>query len=169
MSLLDTLLAPARRLEGAQEQDALREKMQSRLPHRLSQSNYLYGLARESMALVGLESLHSHGIDDPSLLSPVLEQLAEGYALQSRFVEAATTATSASAQKEYAAKAEAVAAIGLRRCNCAPTVHYRLPSDAKGLTLPSLSETDKVWDGRREIVFSRCRLCGTLSASEARA
>lgn len=147
MSMLETLLDPQRRKKAAEDQDRLREVMGPRLARNAAQHNFLYGFARERLALEQLERL-GDGHADPKLY----EQLAEGLALQGNFEAAAAIAPEGERKKFYQEKVEAVARVNEDRCVCLGKV--------SGAQIAA----GKVFTGKVTIQFTRCQWCGAVSA-----
>lgn len=159
MGLLEVISTPERREEARRQQEMLRERYGSRLAQHPAQSNYVYGLARMQSAFdqLGVEELESQ--QEVHLLN----QLAEGLALQGRFDEAASIVASEAHKAEYEAKASAMAQLG-SGCDCPLTVTKPSPRDAKGETSSTRQLVEEVFDGSAVVKFSKCLLCGTYAA-----
>jgi hypothetical protein len=121
-----------------------------------AQANYLFGLARADLAL-------ARWGEDPSALS----LLAEGYALQGRFSEAADLEPDVEKAGEYTARAVAIAHAGSFQCECPPVTVKPSRRDAKGERSPTRHAIEEVFDGERTFRISKCLACGALSAEAA--
>ena len=142
MGLLEILLDPDRRAKAADEQAKLKQSIGTRLARSIPHANYVFGVARETLALERLQA----GENDAAY-----DQLGEGLALQARFTEATEAVRDIQRRELYAAKAAAIERIG--ELSCTHT----------GEHLPS----QRVWNGKQMIAFTRCVQCGALAASEA--
>lgn len=158
--MLDVLLDPVRRQKAADDQIKLREKHGHRVPNDPALVHYFWGCAREDQALASLQP-----DDFQADQSFFLNQLAEGYAAQCRFAEAAAATKSDAHRTDYLEKAKAVEGLGSIRCDCPPTLNHRLPNDAKGLNVSSQKPVERLHDGEKLIVLNRCLHCGTISAA----
>lgn len=158
--MLDVLLDPDRRRKAAVDQSKLREKHGHRVPNDPALIHYLWGCAREKAALALIQP-----DDFQTDQSLALNQLAEAYAAQARFAEAAATTRSAAHKADYLQKANAVANIDQRLCGCADSFNHRVPDDAKGFNVPSQKPIERVHDGEDLIVLSRCLHCQTITAA----
>lgn len=159
--MLDILLDPERRQKGAEDQAKARARHGHRIITDPAQSRFFVGQAREQSILAALE-----GVTAEDQKAHWLNQLAEAYAMQGRFSEAANIVQSSAHKADFQAKAEAVSRIGTR-CNCPSHVHYPWPGDAKGRHVPAQTDLKRVWDGKSLIVFRRCTQCGLISAHHA--
>lgn len=153
MSMLETLLDPQRRHKAAEVQVRLKEVMGHRVARDAAQRNYLYGFAREQMALEQLERLGNANADQS-----LYEQLAEGLALQGNFEAAAAIAPEGPRKDAYKAKANAVANVGEQQCGC-PASHQ-----VNGQEQSTQLAASKVFTGKVSIQFTRCLECGAVSA-----
>lgn len=159
--MLDILLDPERRQKAVEDQAKARAKFGHRIITDPAQSRYFVGQAREQSILAALE-----GVTAEDQKTHWVNQLAEAYAMQGRFTEAAEVVQSPAHKAEYEAKADAVANIG-QRCDCSDTIHFPLPNDAKGRIEPSQTEVIRIFDGTKTIIFRRCAYCKTISAHHA--
>lgn len=164
MSMLETLLKPERRQKAAEDQEALRQVMGHRVPRQPEQANYLYGVARERMALDQLEHLDLN--EESEKVENLLNQLAEGRALQADFEGATELAPEGEHKEQYRAKAKAVANINQQQCGH-PLL--RLTGYANGKPNKPVGESTQLksetaWNGKLTITFTRCLLCGSISA-----
>lgn len=159
--MLDILLNPERRQKAAEDQAKARTKFGHRIITDPAQSRYFVGQAREQSILAALE-----GVTDNDQKAHWLNQLAEAYAMQGRFTEAADVVQSPAHKADFEAKAEAVSNMG-KRCDCSDTIHFPLRNDAKGRIEPSQSEIKRVWNGKELTIFRRCAYCQTISAHHA--
>lgn len=162
--MLELLLNPQRRAEAVEEQAALREKLGHKIDRHPAQIKFLHGLERERIMMPAIEDVYSGVNTAPDILPILLDRLAEGYALQGKFREAANIAQSAERQAEYESKAKAVEAIGVKQCPCPPAANRRKPGDAKGENYPTSTPIEEIFDGRRFITLTRCSICKTISA-----
>lgn len=159
--MLDILLDPKRRQKGADDQAKARAKFGHRIITDPAQSRYFVGQAREQSILAALE-----GVTAADQKTHWLNQLAEAYAMQGRFTEAAEVVQSPEHKADFEAKAEAIANIG-RWCDCSDMIHFPLPNDAKGRIESSQTEIKRAWNGKELIIFRRCAYCKTISAHHA--
>lgn len=159
--MLDILLDPTRRQKGAEDQAQARAKFGHRIITDPAQSRYFVGQAREQSILAALE-----GVTAEDQRIHWLNQLAEAYAMQGRFTEAAEAVQSLAHKADFQAKAAAVANIG-KRCDCPDTTHFPLPNDAKGRIELSQTEIKRVWNSKELIIFRRCAYCKAISAHHA--
>lgn len=159
--MLDILLNPERRQKAAEDQAKARDKFGHRIITDPARSRYFVGQAREQSILAALE-----GVTDNDQRAHWLNQLAEAYAMQGRFTEAAEIVQRPEHKAEYEAKAKAVLNMG-RKCDCPDTIHFPLPNDAKGRIEPSQSEVIRIFDGIKTIIFRRCAYCKMISAHHA--
>lgn len=159
MAMLEVLLGPERRAAALEYQEKLREKFGDRVVIDPAERKFLWGQQLERLALDQLES------DDFSDRGKhVLDQLSEGCAAQARFDEAADLAQDSLRKKYYQACAAAVERFGTSLCQCPPTKIYPDGRNAKGRSIPSAREIERVFDGERQITLTRCLHCETISA-----
>lgn len=146
--------------ERVKEQREEQAKRRGEFPHVTSrspaQSNYLFGMARVEQALARLKVKP----DDPALF----EQIADGYALQAMFEEAAAFSLDEKRKVLYRERAEAVKNIGVQRCACPSVVRVASKRDAKGEEAKTQRPIEEVWAGGRVVQITRCEFCGVLSA-----
>ena len=176
MSTLDALLDPERRRKAREDQEKLQALMGSRVMRQPAQAKYWYGLARERMAL---DQLSRKGTDVTVADEPVLFlQLAEGLMLQGKFEAAADVAPEGEHKREYEAKAKAVANVGEQQCAhpltqavgshgispLAQQEHADQIEGAKARQEATQLPFEKIWTGKQTITFTRCLICGSISA-----
>jgi hypothetical protein len=147
---VDLLKDPARRAESARAQEEARERWAHVVKRTPAQANYLFGLARAERALKADE------VD--------ADVLAEAFALQGRFAEAAALTTEEERREGYVARARAIETTGAFTCDCPAELITPSPADAKGKREPMRHPVETVYDGTNEFTISRCRKCGALSA-----
>jgi hypothetical protein len=176
MPMLDTLLDPERRQKAQEDQVKLQALMGPRVMRQPAQAKYLYGLARERMALDQLAEKGS-GVtaeDEPGLFL----QLAEGLMLQGKFEAAAAAAPEGPHKQEFEAKLAAINSIDEQQCADPPT--RQVPTDgisalakrehadqvdaAQSRMEATQLPFEKVWNGKQTITFTRCLVCGAISA-----
>lgn len=156
MDMLQQLLDPERRAKAAKDQAELKQVMGHRVARRPGQANYLFGVARERMALNQLTVVGN--LDDESR-DALLSQLAEGLALQAKFEAAAQVAPEGDHKQEYFAKAEAIARVNEQQCAC-PVLQDAGDGGKEATQLSS----EKAWNGKLTISFTRCKICKAISA-----
>lgn len=176
MTMLDTLLEPARRQKAAEDQAKLAAVMGSRIARMPAQAKYFYGVARERIALDQIgQSANAEAQPELFLL------LAEGLALQGQFQTAADIAPEGDHKKEYQAKATAVEHINEQQCP--DPLSRPMDLDARaGLSAEALREhpeaaagvaarqeatqllMEKIFNGKVVITFTRCLVCKAISA-----
>jgi hypothetical protein len=157
MSLIETLLDPVRRAKAAEHQVKLAEVMGHRVARRPGQANYLYGVARVAAALELLAT--EDPVPGSERCTQLLDQLAEGLALQSQFELAISLAPDGPRKDQYQLKAIAVSHVGEQQCQCPVTRTTEAgPEESTQLT------AEKTWNGKVTIVFTRCLICNALSA-----
>ncbi|HKS27828.1 MAG TPA: hypothetical protein VJS44_08415 [Pyrinomonadaceae bacterium] len=157
MSFLELLLDPARREEAAREQGERREKNQHVAARSPAQATYLFSVGREQAVLEQLRE----GADEERR-AVLYEQLAEAYAGQGKFEQAA--AVSLSEDKGYAERAEAVKALGRKRCPCPEAIRVPSKRDAKGERVETQRRVEEVFDGQTLIGIFTCISCRKMSA-----
>lgn len=177
MTMLTALLDPERREKAARDQEKLRAILGPRVVRRPAQAKYLYGMARERLALDQLSL--AGDVADISSTPDLANQLAEGLALQCRFTEAAAIAASEPHAAEYKAKALAVEHVNEQMCADPPTQphggHHGLSADAianhpgevagvKARQESTQLAFEELFNGKVTIRFTKCLLCGALSA-----
>lgn len=167
--IIKLLNTPERRAESARVQAEAREEFGHRLAHHPAQANYVYSMGREQLALDQLQVIadEENGQDDDAARRTALyNQLAEGYALQGRFNDAAAICIDARLEEEYREKAAAMTAIGDHLCDCPETTTIPSATDAKGQTIRTHTRISEVWDakGKQVVAFFRCGKCGCVSA-----
>ncbi len=158
MSMLDTLLDPQRRKKAAEDQEKLKATMGHRVARLPAQRNYLYGVARERMALDQLGSFSELPDSTDDHFLQLRAQLAEGLALQGLFDAAAEIAPEGPAQKEYEERAKAVMRVGEQGCD------HPLTREHDGVEEQTQLPVQKIWNGKVEILFTRCLICSAVSA-----
>lgn len=175
MSLLDTLLDPERRQRAQEDQAKLESVMGPRVMRQPPQAKYLYGLARERMALDQIAQVTG---SDAQSHPEIFNLLAEGLALQGKFAAAAEVAPDGVHKHEYLAKASAVEKINEQQCSDP----LKRPIESHGLSAAARNEhpgaeagvkarqeatqlpMEKIWNGKQIITFTRCLICGSISA-----
>lgn len=153
---LELLQSPERREEAARVQAERREKNSHVTNRTPAQAEFLFGMARVESILPVLDQS-----DNPEFL---LDQLAEGYALQCEFEEAARVTPSEERRQEYLAMAEAIDHLGRDLCGCPSVIIKPSHYDAKGEREEARHPIKQVYDGRRTITLLKCRSCGKVSA-----
>lgn len=157
MSMLETLLEPERRAKAAEDQVKLREKHGGRVvPNDPAIAAFYWGQRRERSALDALA--------EDRLQEWVLSQLAEGLAAQACYVEAAEVAANPKLKSRYQERARALKMLGVRQCRCPSIQLLPDPEDAKGRSLSNPRDIERVYDGERIIVITRCSFCKAISA-----
>lgn len=164
MTMLTTLLAPESREKAAAGQVRLRERSGARVAEHPAHVKYYFGLSLEEKTLARLQIVGNVESPDKQQVDLLLNRIAEAYACQARYEEAAAATQSADHQTEYKKKAQAVGAIGSRQCDCPLVSIVPSKKDAKGERLENLQKIEEVFNGDRIISLSRCRLCGSYSA-----
>lgn len=161
MSMLQTLLDPERRKKAAEDQAKLRATMGQHVARNPAQANYLYGLARERMALDQLGALSDFTDLSDTHVEHLRAQLAEGLAFQGQFDKALGIASDTDKRRAtYAAKQAAIERVGEIICG-----HPLTRRNADDLEESLHVLIQKVWNGKVEIVFTRCLECNTISAN----
>src|SRR5262245_621005 len=163
----ELLFTPERRAKAEAWQKTLRERLGGNLSKHHAEINYVYGVNRERMVylqIVALEESDDGSVINHERMMFLLNQLAEGLALQGRFREAAELTRSQPHRQEYLRKAEALEELG-KDCGC--PIEMTMPSawDAKGVTLPNRTRAEIVFDGERFTTLSFCIFCGVLIAA----
>jgi hypothetical protein len=179
MSMLGTLLEPGRREKAAEDQLKLSQVMGPRVARLPAQSKYLYGVARERIALDQIGQVEGA---DASTQPALFNQLAEGLALQAKFEAAAAVAPEGAHKDEYLAKAAAVALINEQQCEHEASRPIVSLGPRAGLSAEALREhpdaapavaarqeatqllMEKIFNGKVVITFTRCIICGAISA-----
>lgn len=173
MSLLDTLLDPDRRQKAREEQVKLQALMGPRVMRQPAQAKYLYGVARERMAL---DQLAQQGAGEAS--QEVFLQLAEGLMLQGKFEEAAQVAPEGLHKREFEQKAVAVSRVNDQQCadplkqsTQAHGISSQAQNEHSGQVAAAIARQEatqlpfeKIWNGKQIITFTRCLICGAISA-----
>lgn len=160
MDMLDVLLDPSRRAKAAEEQESLREKHGRRVVTDPALATFFWGVGIERTVL---EQLQSDDFSEEG--ARLLKQLADAYAAQARFDEAAALVQDDTArQARYLAYAAAIHNIGTRQCNCPATITYPNPHDAKGHVIDSLRDVLRASDGEHVFALFQCRHCDAVSA-----
>lgn len=155
-SILDAVSTPEARQAAAETQSLRREKLGKSLSQTPAQANFRFAQAR-------LESLQ-HQLKAATFGDRVYQAIAECYAIQGHFDDAAETLPEGPQRTLYEAKGAAVRNLDVQRCACPPTVRRASKTDAKGTEEATQRPVDDVWDGERNMVVTRCSLCGTFSA-----
>lgn len=156
--MIEALMDPERRKVAQEEQMERRELKGHKLANHPAVANYRYGVAREKLVRPQL------GDPQRGKVPSIMDSLAEGYALQGRFGEAAAMAATESFKSQYATNAIAVGQLGVKQCACPDSMTVRQPGNAKGKVVPSFRMTDHVFDGEKLIVFRSCLICQSVSA-----
>ena len=138
--MLDTLLDPVRRAKAAEDQEKLRAVMGRRVNKDPIAAKFLFGQAREHMALDQLAR---------SQTDVLLAQLADGLFLQGKFDGAVEMAPEGDRKEEYKLQAKAVAHVNEPQCE-----H---PTDRQ-------HTTEKIFNGKTTISFTKCLDCSAISA-----
>ncbi len=175
MSLLDTLLDPERRKRAQEDQTKLAAVMGPRVMRQPALAKYFYGLARERMAL---DQLAHVGGGDVHSNPDIFNLLAEGLALQGKFESAAEVAPEGAHKEEYLAKARAIGSINEQQCEdplsrpvennglsaAARNEHPGAEAGVKARQEATQLPMEKIWNGKQIITFTRCLICGAISA-----
>lgn len=157
--VLEFITDPERRAAERKRQEVEREKRGHLLRTHPAHMNFAFGEAKESLALDLLDVPHDH-----KETLRLLNQLAEAYALQGRFREAAQATMDLELKSFYGVRADAVASLNMRRCNCPSAIQIKHPTDAKGQTVNQQPPIEEVFDGQRIVTFTRCSNCKSISA-----
>lgn len=154
--LVAALLSEERLGEAARVQAERRAKMEHVTSRTPAESAYLFGLARAEHALSLLDAQ-----------GDAASVLAEAYALQGSFGEAAAVEPDAEKRAGYAARARAIERAGSFICECPPESWRPKRGDAKGETYRTRHPVEEVFDGERAYRISKCLKCGAVSAETA--
>jgi len=164
----ELLFTPERRAKAEAWQKTLRERLGANLPKHQAEITYVLGVSRERMCvrqILALEQEPEAGsVQGHERMMFLMNQLAEGLAMQARFREAAELTRSQPHREEYLRKAEALEARG-QDCRC--PIEMTMPSafDAKGVTLPARIKCEVIFDGEFLVTLSHCQFCGGLLAA----
>lgn len=162
-AFLELLKDPARREKARQDQEERRAKNSHVLNRTPAEANFLFGIAKERQVLGQLEGLDPESGNKQ--FDFLREQLAEGYALQARFDEAATSSVEPEKIDSYQKRAKAIEKVGELTCSCPATIVTPSKVDAKGNRSPARWPIETVSDGERTFTISRCRTCGAINAT----
>lgn len=155
--MFDTLLDPERRQKAAEDQAKFEAVLGRRVARQPGQVNYQFGLSRERAALDQLSLL---GPDANKETFPALfAQLAEALALQAKYEDAIAVAPEGPHKEEYIAKAKAVEHVNEQQCNDPLS-----RDDGHGRQEATQLTSEKVFNGKVLITFTKCLECGAISA-----
>lgn len=166
MDIIDFIKDPERLAASKKFQDEEREKRGYLVNHDPARAKYMFGVNRERMVMDQFKAIESEPPSDELFARrlTLLNQLAEGLALQCKYEDAAQVAVDADMQAKYAQRAAAIRSLGVKRCLCPPVIVRPSRTDAKGEQVQTERTIDVMFNGEKVITISRCENCGLISA-----
>lgn len=153
---------PERREIARKENEERREKFGHRLAQTPAHYHFLFGKSTEIAIRAQLHAEPNRHY----LGCPVYRRLAEAYAMQARFQDAAETSDAGQQRATYEAQATAMRALNVKLCECPITRQVPDGKTGFGRKEDLFVLYAEVYDGKRHILIRRCCLCQTLSASQ---
>lgn len=160
-------MTPAQIARSQQIQEETRQALFGRVQANQEEAHLIRGIHLEEAARATLEVLHQEKRRKgrAEAVSLQLARLADAYASQGRFEEAAAVHPVKSRANEYTAIKAAIDRPDSGICKCAP-LEVKDPASDKILSIPTLNKVMDVYSTKhkRLVPLIRCEECGYLNA-----